>query len=183
MPTTDAPGELDLLRRFVNTADLEGGDDDLDAPAKLREWLKTEGLPDGGADAAAVGRVREVREAIRDLLSLNAGQEPSRPDPAARLATAGAAAALHVRFDAAGTARLEPAGDGVDAALATLLAIVARAQAEGTWPRLKACHADSCRWAFYDHSRNRSRAWCDMAVCGNRAKARAYRARAAGDEG
>ena len=51
------------------------------------------------------------------------------------------------------------------------------AQAQGTWARLKACSADSCRWAFYDFSRNHSRTWCTMAECGNRAKARAYRAR------
>ena len=56
-----------------------------------------------------------------------------------------------------------------------LLAIVAQAQADGTWRRMKACPA--CGWAFYDRSRNRSRTWCTMAICGNRAKARSYRAR------
>lgn len=35
--------------------------------------------------------------------------------------------------------------------------------------RLKIC--PNCHWLFLDRSRNRSRAWCDMAVCGNRAKA------------
>jgi predicted RNA-binding Zn ribbon-like protein len=51
---------------------------------------------------------------------------------------------------------------------------------DGTWARVKACRAEDCRWAFYDFSRNRSGTWCDMAVCGNRAKVRAYRARTAG---
>jgi predicted RNA-binding Zn ribbon-like protein len=49
--------------------------------------------------------------------------------------------------------------------------------ADGTWSRLKACRADDCLWAFYDGSRNHSAAWCSMASCGNRAKARAYRSR------
>ncbi len=49
--------------------------------------------------------------------------------------------------------------------------------AEGNWPRLKVCREDTCAWAFYDRSKNRSGAWCSMAVCGNRTKARAYRAR------
>jgi predicted RNA-binding Zn ribbon-like protein len=40
--------------------------------------------------------------------------------------------------------------------------------------RLKACPA--CGWLFLDKSKNRSRAWCDMAVCGNRAKARRFQA-------
>ena len=54
----------------------------------------------------------------------------------------------------------------------------AEAQAEGTWDRLKACPWDTCRWAFYDRSKNRSGRWCRMDVCGNRAKAAAFRARA-----
>ena len=42
---------------------------------------------------------------------------------------------------------------------------------------VKACQADDCHWAFYDSSRNRSGRWCDMAVCGNREKVRAYRSK------
>ena len=50
------------------------------------------------------------------------------------------------------------------------LLLVARPEPE----RLKIC--PNCHWLFLDRSRNRSRAWCDMAVCGNRAKAsRHYR--------
>ena len=45
------------------------------------------------------------------------------------------------------------------------------------WTRLKVCARDSCRWAFYDTSRNRSGRWCSMAGCGNIVKMRrAYRA-------
>ena len=43
--------------------------------------------------------------------------------------------------------------------------------------RLSACRDEHCRVAFYDKSRNRSRAWCSMEVCGNREKARSFRAR------
>ena len=52
-----------------------------------------------------------------------------------------------------------------------------KAEAEGTWERLKACRNEDCRWAFYDVSKNRSGSWCDMAVCGARHKMRAYRKR------
>ncbi len=51
--------------------------------------------------------------------------------------------------------------------------------AQGAWPRLKACPADDCQWAFYDGSRNRSRTWCWMEECGNREKTRRYRSRKA----
>ena len=113
------------------------------------------------------GDERAFREALRALLA-------DKRDPAAiaALDRAAAGARLAVRFDRDGTARLE--GDGL---VASLLAIIARAQADGTWERMKACRAEDCRWAFYDRSRNRSRAWCSMRECGNRAKARSYRAR------
>ena len=106
-----------------------------------------------------------LREALRALLV-------DKRDPDAIAALNAAAGQVHLRFDPDGAARLE--GDGL---VAALLAIIARAQADGTWERMKACRAEDCRWAFYDRSRNRSRAWCSMRECGNRAKARSYRAR------
>jgi predicted RNA-binding Zn ribbon-like protein len=65
----------------------------------------------------------------------------------------------------------------VEAGLGRIVALVAAAMADGTWPRLKVCLADDCQWAFYDLSRNRSAVWCDMRVCGNRHKVRAFRER------
>ena len=47
----------------------------------------------------------------------------------------------------------------------------------GTWERFKVCRSDTCRWAFYDHSKNGRSCWCSMRVCGSRQKARTYRAR------
>ncbi len=43
--------------------------------------------------------------------------------------------------------------------------------------RIKTCPAGNCGWTFVDRSKNRSRRWCDMDVCGNLAKARQFRAR------
>jgi len=43
--------------------------------------------------------------------------------------------------------------------------------------RIRTCAARDCGWKFLDQSKNRSRRWCDMAVCGNLAKAKHYRAR------
>src|SRR6266581_1962811 len=77
-----------------------------------------------------------------------------------------------------GQPRLLPLSRGTaDTVLATLLAAVAESVASGSWERLKICRNPDCRWAYYDRSRNRSRAWCSMALCGNRAKARAFRSR------
>ena len=67
-----------------------------------------------------------------------------------------------------------------DRALAELFAIIALAEVDGSWSRLKVCADHQCLWAFYDQSKNRSRSWCNMAVCGNRAKARRRRQKVAG---
>jgi predicted RNA-binding Zn ribbon-like protein len=85
-------------------------------------------------------------------------------------------AELVVRIDGDG-GLAEPARRDLDGALADLVGIVYTAMADGTWARLKACQRDVCRWLFYDRSRNRSARWCQMAVCGNRTKTRAYRTR------
>jgi predicted RNA-binding Zn ribbon-like protein len=63
-------------------------------------------------------------------------------------------------------------------ATGAVLAASARLAMLGEWDRFKICPADACRWAFFDRSRNRSRTWCSMQVCGNREKARAWRERA-----
>jgi predicted RNA-binding Zn ribbon-like protein len=47
--------------------------------------------------------------------------------------------------------------------------------------RLRYCASDTCRWLFLDTSKNHTRRWCDMKICGNRMKARRYQARLTGD--
>ena len=116
------------------------------------------------------------RAALRALLLSHNG-EPVDPDAVSVLDAAARDAAMVVGFAPDGTPRLAAAGGGVAGVLARALAIVARAEADGTWARLKTCPADDCGWAFYDFSRNHSRTWCSMSVCGNRAKARTYRSR------
>jgi len=175
--TKAAPGELELVRAFVNTRDVDLHEDELASPAALRAWFADRGLVDASARATAadLARARDTREALRALLLANAGSAPDA-DVAATLDEAARRARLSVRFGG-GEARLEPAAAGVDGALGRVLAIVTGAMADGTWARLKACRADDCQWAFYDGTRNGSKVWCDMAVCGNRAKARSYRHR------
>ena len=177
-----APGDLNHIRRFVNTLDLEDKSDDIGDPAALRAWLAERDLIDAGAElnAGDVRQAHEFREALRKMLLANNG-DPVDPTAVDAICDAAKRAELQVRIDDDGQAQLVPVRTGIEGAIGRLLAIMFRAQANGTWERLKACQLhDTCEWAFYDWSKNRSGSWCDMAVCGNRAKARAYRERQRG---
>jgi predicted RNA-binding Zn ribbon-like protein len=168
-----APGRLALVERFVNTVDHEHGREMLSSPERLRDVLE---LGRGvRIDPADLRRALDVREALRSLALANNGGAAD-PRAAAVLEEAAERGRLVIRFDA-GEARLEPASRSVDGALADLVGIVHTAMADGTWSRLKACRRDVCHWLFYDRSRNRSAVWCQMAVCGNRVKTKAYRER------
>jgi predicted RNA-binding Zn ribbon-like protein len=175
-----APHDLELVIDFVNTLNLDLGLDDLSEPDHLAAWLDARGLVEQGAvaNAAQLARAHDLREALRTILVVHndAIAENGSP-PSAALESIAERGRLSVRFAADGSVRVAPRAMGVDGALAALLAPIARASADGSWARVKACADDGCQWAFYDRSRNRSGRWCDMAECGNRAKVRAYRTR------
>lgn len=172
-----APGRLELVRRFVNTRDVEDGIEELASPAALRAWLREHELPDVPRPGTrGVERLTALREALRKLLLSNNGEPPDER-ALERLREEAACVPLRVRFGDHGESALAPGGAGIDAVVGELLGIVHESMADGTWQRLKACRSDTCEWAFYDRSRNRSGTWCSMAVCGNRAKARSFRGR------
>lgn len=166
---------LELVRDFVNTADFEDGEERLADPRALQHWLALHGLAAerGRATRADLDEALAVREALRELLRAHTGVDSDVDGASAVLDRVARGRGLAVRF-VSGSVELEPARQGVG----SVLAAVAVAMADGSWERLKACRSDTCRWAFIDNARNRSRQWCDMRVCGNRAKARAFRERA-----
>jgi predicted RNA-binding Zn ribbon-like protein len=176
-----APGDLERVRMFVNTADLEEGGEQLTTYAALAEWLVGHGLASEGLRATRgdLRRAVALREGLRAiLLAHNLGQPPEA-DAVGTLEDAARRARLRLRFDELGGPLLEPEAPGVAGALGRLVAIVHASIAEGIWERLKVCREHTCEWAFYDHTKNRSGTWCNMQVCGNRAKARAFRERQA----
>ena len=176
MVTLDA--QLDLLRDYVNTLDFETGIDSIASPDGLATWLSEQGLVDDLVEPTAeeVAAARAVREAIRELLLANNGVEADTEAASKTLEAAGREARLTVRFEH-GRPQVAPEGDGPTAAIGRVVATVAELAPTDEWKRLKTCRDDTCRVAFYDQSRNRSRAWCSMEVCGNREKARSFRAR------
>ena len=184
MQRNEAPGELELVRRFVNTRDIEEGSDELDSPDALLTWFAGVDLLDdeAAADEKDLERALTLREGIRALLLANNGEEIEAVR-IRELNRATESVRLTVRFDHDGRAALRSESSGVSAALGRILAIVVRAMDEGSWGRLKVCPNDACQWAFYDRSKNRSGKWCTMEVCGNRMKARAFRQRQGSGKG
>lgn len=132
--------------------------------------------------AADLAYALRVRTAVRSLLVANHDHEEPLPEALDVLEDAALKAGLTLRFSSSGISQLQPVVKGVEGAVGRLLAIAHAAMTEGTWSRLKICRGETCAWAFYDTSRNRSGKWCSMAVCGNRAKARTYRRRRRGEE-
>jgi len=173
-----APYPLSLVQEFVNTNDIEADREDLVKPDDLQEFLRERKLIPNGLKLGEkdLERAREIREAIRGLLLSNTG-EPLDIHAIQTLNDAAGGLRLTVRFDKTGSASLEPDAEGVSVALAGLIGIVFGAMADGSWTRLKACSRHTCRWAFFDNSKNGSSKWCSMKICGNREKAKAYRRR------
>jgi hypothetical protein len=190
-----APGGLRLVEEFLRTRNS------VTDPAELADWLTDHDLPgspdgfaggfsdgfaggfsngfvggfsDGFSDGFS-GAIR-LREALRALAAANNGLPP---DPAALAHVNGEIARLGIRPSlgpAPGRLRVEWPVSGFPG---VLLAAVLDAVADGTWTRFKACAADDCRYAFYDHTKNRSARWCDVAGCGVNARMREYRRRKA----
>lgn len=167
----------DLVIDFVNTAGFGPDREDLATPADLLGWLDERGLDPGDrATKADLEEARGVREALRELML---GHNECACDDEKALAViddAACRAHLGVRFGGEGS-RIEPRNPGVRGALGRILCNVSSAMNDGSWERMKACRADDCKYAFYDTAKNKSRAWCSMQSCGNRAKVHAYRER------
>ncbi|HLJ83796.1 MAG TPA: ABATE domain-containing protein [Candidatus Eremiobacteraceae bacterium] len=172
-----ADGKLRVVHAFVNTRNGSGRED-FPNPDALRDWLAGHDLisPRVRLNNADLEQARCVRDAlVRLALARQSGQQDT--DAIETLNRAAGRAQMAVSFDADGRGRIRPLAPAADGALGAIIAIVFEAMTDGTWNRLKICRDPSCAFAFYDRSKNRSGAWCDIASCGNVAKARTFRAR------
>ena len=147
------------------------------------DWLRIR--VSGRADLAAdlLEQAIALREAIHDIgAALGRRAKP----PEAALASL---SALHARFVA--KAELVPGvmscrwlwsvrASPVEAALGPIALAAVKLFTEGDFHRIRECSGHACGWLFYDRSKNNRRRWCEMEVCGNRAKQRRLAARRRG---
>ena len=171
-----APGDLELVRDFINTLDVLPDTDKIGDPASLASWVAEHRLVPTQPTLTEedLGRARSLREALRALLLANAGF-PLAPESAEAFDAAVGSARFRTRADEAGRLELLPTeAGGLEHAIGGLASIVLAAQQGGSWPRLKACA--ECHWALYDRTKNHSAAWCGS-QCGTRVRTRRHRRR------
>jgi predicted RNA-binding Zn ribbon-like protein len=184
-PAKDAaPGGLGFVEDLLNTASMGKPRQpdllaDLDsAQAWLDASLKNLRRVDPQAPAAPITlderglrRIRTLRDALRTALS---GVSDTR--------TPTIEATTSASFSSAGPMLL-PRGTGVEALRSYALIQLIAARYGGTAGRLKVCANPRCQGVFYDRSKNCSRVWHDVTICGNIENVRAYRARKRAERG
>ena len=182
--------DLETALDFVNTLKYDDGQptDVLGTTAEALDWLHGHGLVHHEAlsrpnDAAALRRIRKTRAALRELADATYEDRRPRQDALDEINRALRAREVVQLVPGPDGCRLDHrhVGDPVDDALANLAEPIVREITAGRPERLRPCADDTCRWVFYDDSRTGRRRWCDMASCGNRAKAARHRARVKGD--
>lgn len=128
--------------------------------------------------ARTLDDVRTLREAMFRIFCGAGDCGPQRPEDMEILNTALSHALSHVRLDATAEGCVRVWGHEVDAMDRMLWPVLRSAMdvltSSEERERIHKCESPRCDWLFMDTSRNRSRRWCDMKSCGNRAKAHRY---------
>ena len=151
--------------------------------AEEGDWLRQQVSERADLAADLLTQAIGLREAVHDV-GAAIGRRAGPPETA--LASL---AALHARFVA--RAALAPGviscrwrwsirASPVEAALGPIALAAVTLFTEGDFHRIRECGGHACGWLFYDRSKNNRRRWCEMEVCGNRAKQRRLAARRRG---
>lgn len=166
-----APGPLADVEAFCNSVNHLRGRDEWAETSEARAWCTRHGHR-GELTPDETASLRDARESLRGVIV-------DRESAAARDAL-NTVLRRYVRapgLGSEGTLELVPSSDRVvDRVVAAALGAFLSAGLDRDGARLKACQAPACRWIFYDRSPARVGVWCDMAVCGSRAKMARYRA-------
>ena len=191
------PPRSRLWLEFVNTdaaAQSPGGDllRDFDA---LLGWLETHGAVDDerasgirrravlqpAAAAASLVDARRVRASLRALAERGGSSDRTREDAVVEI--------NRVLGRSAGTRRLDrhadggflrafvPTGDAFAGLMIPIVESAADSLVSDELARVRQCADTRCHRVFLDGTKNGLRRWCDMGVCGNRAKAARHRAK------
>lgn len=175
-PTPEARELLRSYRDLVDWAVQTGA-----VQGTKAQVLRREARHDPRAAARALSRARRVRETIFRIFSAVAqGHIP--PSSAieelnAALPAAFAARRVGVRAGKFSWGWQDRGPADLNRVLWLAVMSAVELLTSGDLDRVRECAGERCAWLFIDRSKNRSRRWCDMTVCGNRTKARRHYAR------
>lgn len=176
-----------LCLDFANTVDHRPTDrarDLLETYADLAAWSRQAGILPPREERALVGRARRAPDEALEVLArarflrealfviFSRGTRSAVDDLRRALPTVYRRPAL--RSDSGYELVWEDDPKALDRMLGPVLRSAVELLTSKEVDRVRVCGADDCDWLFLDESRSRSRQWCDMAVCGNRAKARRF---------
>ena len=149
------------------------------SPAQARE-LASEGSAHAEEAAAVMQRMQALRLAIyRTFSAVAADQEPPG-EALVVLGRAAAEASVHQRLvfhDGRVHLEVPPESRALDRVLWAIARDAVDLLLSDFRSSVRECDLETCAWLFLDRSRNQSRRWCDMKVCGNRSKARRHQAK------
>jgi predicted RNA-binding Zn ribbon-like protein len=170
----DALRDFDTLISWLEAATLVDGERGQGMRRRAREQ------PSGAA--AALVDARRVRGALRTLAergTLPNGSDQVRADALGEinrvLGRSAGTRRLERRADGAYVRTFVPVGDAFAGLMIPIVESAADALILGELPRVRRCADARCARVFYDSTKNGRRRWCDMATCGNRAKAARHR--------
>ncbi|MFE4613525.1 CGNR zinc finger domain-containing protein [Streptomyces niveus] len=168
-----------LATSFTGTLSERHGNavERIPTPRRLVDWLAVSGLAVDSCTPAQLDLARELRESIHAAATAAAVQD-ALPAPAVQVindrSAQGRAAAV-LTPEGERLWRLGPASrveDALGVIAADAIGVIA-GERDG---RLALCASPTCRAAFFDTSRSRTRRWCDMNTCGNREKKARFQA-------
>jgi predicted RNA-binding Zn ribbon-like protein len=195
-PAFDVPGGLSggaLCLGFVNTLGDRGRPetDRLCSYGDLLAFAAAAGLLTSAETASLVGRgerdpqaaaaafalARDLREGLYRIFSAVAAARAPAAGDLAQLNSALPGTLSRLRLERRGHGfawRWAVSAESLEAPLWPVVRAAADLLAGEERRQLRECAGSSCTWLFLDCSRNRSRRWCSMETCGNRAKARRH---------
>jgi predicted RNA-binding Zn ribbon-like protein len=166
---------------LVNTLDWrfreKGAEELLKSPSDLLEFAEQSRLHATRPSARTLQRILQLREVLAEILYARVdGRRPDRRSlKALQEFIRDACLQQQVRWKA-GRLAMDLPGDDPDLVLWSLALSASDLMLTDAIESVRACDNSECRWLFLDTSKNHTRRWCEMKICGNRMKARRFKA-------
>lgn len=187
---------------FINTDDVRRGTrvDVLRDFEQLIRWLEATSVLDGeraggirrraqqqpAGATASLADARRIRASLRALAERGALAGEVRVNALGEinrvLGRSAGTRRVEARADGSFVRSFVPVGDAFAGLMIPVVESAADALVTGELVRVRRCADVRCLHVFFDGTKNGRRRWCDMATCGNRAKAARHRRRVSGGE-